>query len=251
MQTHLHIENTIQICKNKDFSKKDIPAFFKFSEWRGCNHFAIAEKLGYPVSDEGSLDSYFKAFLFVPEEKRADTFLFLDFETNTMNGFAVSMGAVLHTISTGKHTEIYELFNPIDPIDKEAESVHGISNDDVRGKKTFAEKKDIVLDLLEQADCIVAHNALYDIGVLVREFERIGMFPFPKINFLDTMSRLKRVVMAKSKTGRLKDATLEESANFFGIDTSSVSLHNSLEDAKLLSSVFLKAMDKYTQTCLV
>lgn len=228
-----------------DLNKKDIPGFMKDETFKGSDHFIIAERINLPIKDKGDLGSYFDALFFMDCEERADMFLFLDFETNTLNGYAVSMGAVLYKLSTGEVQKIYELFNPIDPIDKEAEEVHGISMKDVAKEKTFEEKQDLILDLIDKADCIVAHNALYDIGVLVREFERMGLVPFPKFNFLDTMSRVKKDVMAKSKTGRLKDATLEEMASFFGIDTSNVNLHNSMEDAFLLHSAFVKAIDRH------
>ena len=162
-----------------------------------------------------------------------------------MNGYAVSMGMAMLDMNKGEIVStVSMLFNPIDPIDEDAMKVHGISEEKIKNAPFFSERIEEILSLIRSADCLVAHNAMYDIGVLVREFERAALAPFPKLNFLDTMSRVKKTVKAKGKTGRLKDATLEDFASFYGVDVSGAKLHDSMEDALLLAKAFLSASQR-------
>ena len=65
------------------------------------------------------------------------------------------------------------LVNPERPIPKEASDVHGITDDDVREKPTFAQVFDEVLDAMTGA-VPLAHNAEYDRAVIAAEVARLG-----------------------------------------------------------------------------
>ena len=70
-----------------------------------------------------------------------------------------------------KTTETFHVYvNPQRAIDKEAQEVHGISNEDVQDKPLFSE---IAEDLLEFIDgsTLVIHNADFDVGFLDAEFQ--------------------------------------------------------------------------------
>lgn len=66
------------------------------------------------------------------------------------------------------------LVNPGIPIPKEAFDVHGISDDDVRDKPSFAEIASEVLAALEGA-VPLAYNAEFDRAFLLAELERCGV----------------------------------------------------------------------------
>lgn len=68
------------------------------------------------------------------------------------------------------------LFKPAEEITIEAMAVHHITNEMVEGEPTVAESADMrkmVQDLLD-GGIVVAHNALFDIGVLEREGFKVG-----------------------------------------------------------------------------
>ena len=80
-----------------------------------------------------------------------------------------------------KTTETFHVYiNPQREIDKEAQEVHGISNEDLKDKPIFSE---IAEDLLEFIDgsTLVIHNADFDVGFLDAEF-KIASSTYPSIS---------------------------------------------------------------------
>jgi DNA polymerase-3 subunit epsilon len=66
------------------------------------------------------------------------------------------------------------LVRPSRPIPPEASAVHGIGDLDVADAPSFAELAPRLLALLDGA-VFVAHNAAFDLGMLRRAFERVGV----------------------------------------------------------------------------
>jgi DNA polymerase-3 subunit epsilon len=100
-------------------------------------------------------------------EQRA---LYVDFETTDLGGYAVELGIV----GPDGETLFVERFNPMVPIEPEATNVHGIRDEDVSDCPTFADRFDVIRQILHGA-VIVAYNARFDANVLARELAR-----FPK-----------------------------------------------------------------------
>lgn len=195
--------------------------------------------------DQFTLRSWYESLLMVPVDDRIDNIVFLDTETSHLNGFAVSIALIGYSISQKAITfKYYKEINPGVIMDPEAIAVHGITNEMTQDfNEAFMDIEKEVTEIIN-THLIVAHNAIYDIGVLAREYERLGEIP-PKMYFLDTMKRLKDEVKAKNSAGRLKDPRLSEAASHFGIVYDESALHNALEDTELLSQVFIKALEAY------
>lgn len=69
------------------------------------------------------------------------------------------------------------LVNPLCSIPKDATAIHGISDDDVRGKPTFAELWPDVADEFSKCDIAFAHNSPFDDAVLRHELRRNNLVP--------------------------------------------------------------------------
>ncbi|MDV3428426.1 MAG: 3'-5' exoribonuclease [Bacillota bacterium] len=96
---------------------------------------------------------------------------FLDFETT---GFrknrAVSLG-IVHYKNKIRVSEKYYLINPMEQIEPMAQRIHGISFEDVMDEPTFLDLWDEISKYIEGCT-IIAHNAQYDIRVLMGELRR-------------------------------------------------------------------------------
>jgi len=76
--------------------------------------------------------------------------------------------------------------NPTIHIPKEAQDVHGISDEDVKDEPTFAQLSKSILKWMEGCD-IAGYNSInYDIPLLTEEFMRVGLDPkFRERNLVD------------------------------------------------------------------
>jgi len=107
------------------------------------------------------------------------SFVAFDVETTGLLGFSariVEIGAV--RISRGSVTRdgFWSLVNPQTPIPPEATSVHNIRDDDVRYAPTSVKVLPRFLSWAGE-DILVAHNAPYDLEVLLTELARIKVNP--------------------------------------------------------------------------
>lgn len=73
------------------------------------------------------------------------------------------------------------LINPLIPINKEAEKVHGISDEMVKNSPTFKQLSKSVLSFISNCDYILTHNGKkFDILMLIEEFYRCELEWIPK-----------------------------------------------------------------------
>lgn len=95
-------------------------------------------------------------------------FVAFDFETaNEDRGSACSVGAV--RIENGRIVHEYNtLIDPEDEFSAMNIWIHGITPEAVRGAPTFPEAIGGLFELLQGAEALVAHNASFDIQVLMR-----------------------------------------------------------------------------------
>lgn len=110
--------------------------------------------------------------------------VFIDTETtglNVQDADAIEVGAIALTydlslgVFTGLAGKVSMLEDPGYPIPPEVSAVHGISDEDVKGKK-FDEVQ--LLKLCEGAHVIVAHNARFDRPFLEKRFPFFKSMPF-------------------------------------------------------------------------
>src|SRR5580698_10039563 len=83
--------------------------------------------------------------------------------------------AVIKVMPGGEIIRKSNILNPTLPIPPESTAIHGISNEDVKGKPTF---KDVAKDyarFFEGADLSGFNILKFDVPVLVEEFLRAGV----------------------------------------------------------------------------
>lgn len=130
---------------------------------------------------------------------------------------------------TGKEFHIY--INPQREIPMESTRVHGITDDQVKDCKIFAEIAEDFLNFVGDSK-VIAHNAEFDRGFINFELKTIGKTELPKSSFIDTL------VIARGKFPNQK-VSLDELCKKFNIDlTSRKDYHGALVDIKLLAEVY-------------
>ncbi|HAG52681.1 MAG TPA: DNA polymerase III subunit epsilon [Alphaproteobacteria bacterium] len=143
----------------------------------------------------------------------------------------VEIGAIetVDRIPTGKVYHVY--INPERTIPEEAIRVHGITNEMIADKPTFAE---VVSDMLEFFDDspLVAHNAQFDMNFL--NFQ-LG---------LENLAELSNPVVDTLKIAKKRfpgqRVSLDALCKKYEIDLSVRKYHGALLDAKLLGDVYLE-----------
>ena len=133
-----------------------------------------------------------------------------------------------------KTSETFHVYvNPQREIDKEAQKVHGISNEDLQDKPLFSE---IAEDLLQFIDgsTLVIHNADFDVGFLDAEF-KIASSTYPSISEIcevkDTLT------IARDKFPGQRNS-LDALSRRFDINGYDRSFHGALLDANILADVY-------------
>ena len=238
--------DTVRIFNKKTEYPESLLKEFGYIEDIASADIAAAKTKGYRVFNDSypTLKEWYENLMIIPSKERVNNLLFIDTETNRLNGYIVSIAMIEYDLKNQKIVDkFYVEVNPQEQIEEEAASVHKITEDKIKDAPTFEEIEKEVSKRIEKSDLIVAFNAIYDIGVLIREYERLGK-KMPEFYFLDLMTKLKTIVNAKTTNNRLKNATLEEAATFFGIASAENELHNSLYDTEILLLVFEKALQK-------
>lgn len=210
---------------------------------------SIAKQDMYLVEETSkTLKDWYENYLMLNEEDRLSKILFCDTETTHFNGFAVSIALIEVDLSKKEITRtFYKEFNPQVVMDPEAIEVHGITEEQIKDAPIITESFEEIDSFVKEAEMFGAFNAIYDMGVLVREYERQELI-MPSLPYIDIMKRLKNQVNAKAVNGRLKDPKLSEAAEYFGVDFDSSTLHNALYDTEVLVKVFLAALRSYEQS---
>ncbi|MBP2838259.1 DNA polymerase III subunit epsilon [Dickeya parazeae] len=166
----------------------------------------------------------------------------LDTETTGMNKLGVhyeghkiiEIGAVevVNRRLTGRHFHVY--LRPDRLVDPEAYNIHGISDEFLADKPTYAEVADDFLDFIRGAELVI-HNASFDIGFMDYEFRLLGR-DIPKTETFCTITD--SLLMAR----RLfpgKRNNLDALCDRYQIDNSKRTLHGALLDAEILAEVYL------------
>lgn len=146
----------------------------------------------------------------------------------------IEIGAVevVNRRLTGRHFHVY--LRPDRLIDPEAYNVHGISDEFLADKPTYAEVADDFIDFIRGAELVI-HNASFDIGFMDYEFRLLGR-DIPKTETFCTITD--SLLMAR----RLfpgKRNNLDALCDRYQIDNSKRTLHGALLDAEILAEVYL------------
>ncbi|PWC14604.1 DNA polymerase III subunit epsilon [Brenneria roseae subsp. roseae] len=166
----------------------------------------------------------------------------LDTETTGMNKLGVhyeghkiiEIGAVevINRRLTGRHFHVY--IKPDRLVDPEAYNVHGISDEFLADKPTYADVVDDFLDFIRGAELVI-HNAMFDIGFMDYEFRMLNR-DIPKT---ETFCKITDSLLMARKIFPGKRNSLDALCDRYQIDNSKRTLHGALLDAEILAEVYL------------
>ena len=160
----------------------------------------------------------------------------IDTETTGLNPFEgdkiVEIGCVemINHVPTNK--VFHKYINPQRDIPEEVIKIHGITEEFLKDKPTFAEIADEFLDFIS-SDNLVIHNAAFDMSFINSELVAINKNPIDMHRVIDSLA------IARHKFPGDK-ASLDSLCKKFGIDNSHRTKHGALLDAELLSEVYLE-----------
>lgn len=166
----------------------------------------------------------------------------LDTETTGMNFNGaphighniIEIGAVevINRRLTGRTFHVY--IKPPREVDEEAIKVHGITNEMLADKPTFAEIADQFIEFIQGAELII-HNAPFDVGFIDHEFSFLPNVPAKVAEMCEVTDSLQ--LARKMYPGKRNN--LDALCDRLGIDNSKRVLHGALLDAEILADVFL------------
>lgn len=167
----------------------------------------------------------------------------LDTETTGMNfsGGAAHLGhniveigavEVINRRLTGRTYHVY--IKPPRLVEEEAIRVHGITNEFLQDKPTFAEIADEFIEFIKGAELVI-HNAPFDVGFMDQEF---SFLPNPPPVTAEMCQVTDSLALAKKMYPGKKN-NLDALCSRLGIDNSKRVLHGALLDAEILADVFL------------
>ena len=160
----------------------------------------------------------------------------LDTETTGLDPAAghriVEIGCVelVNYVATGRTFQRF--INPEMEMPAEALAIHGLTDEFLAQKPTFAEVADAFMEFIEES-ILVIHNAEFDLGFINAELERLGRPPVPAEPAVDTVQIARRKFPGAP-------ASLDALCRRFQIDNAERTLHGALRDAKLLAEVYLE-----------
>lgn len=128
----------------------------------------------------------------------------------------------------------HRFINPQRDIERDAEDVHGITNEFVQDKPLFREIIDELITYIDGAELII-HNAPFDVNFLNHEFNWAGK-RYKKIeDYCDVFDTL---IYARRKHPGQRNS-LDALCSRYHVDNSNRELHGALLDAELLAQVYL------------
>jgi DNA polymerase-3 subunit epsilon len=140
----------------------------------------------------------------------------------------IEFGGLMLSRKTGK--ELYRnswLIKPPIAIPPDSTKVHRITDADVQGAPSFAERWPQIKDKLDAAALVIAHNAPFDFSMLQIELQRLGItYKFPR--FVDTIGLFRADFGHDPKLTELYKAI---------VGTKLAQTHRAMEDVEALTAI--------------
>lgn len=131
---------------------------------------------------------------------------------------------------TGREFQRY--VNPERPVGEGAQHIHGITDEDLAGKPTFAQIAAELIEFVRGAEVII-HNAKFDVAFLDMELARAGLDPIETVcTIVDNLALARERHPGKRNT---LDALCER----YGVSNAHRTLHGARLDAMLLAEVYV------------
>jgi DNA polymerase-3 subunit epsilon len=166
----------------------------------------------------------------------------LDTETTGMNQIGahyeghkiIEIGAVevINRRLTGNNFHVY--LKPDRLVDPEAFGVHGIADEFLLDKPTFADVADEFIEYIRGAELVI-HNASFDIGFMDYEFAKLNR----GIAKTNTFCKVTDSLALARKMFPGKRNSLDALCSRYEIDNSKRTLHGALLDSQILADVYL------------
>ena len=178
----------------------------------------------------------------IADTHNADRIIVLDTETTGMNQIGahyeghkiIEIGAVevINRRLTGNNFHVY--LKPDRLIDPEAFGVHGIADEFLMDKPTFADVADEFIEYINGAELVI-HNASFDIGFMDYEFGKLNR----GIGKTNTFCKVTDSLALARKMFPGKRNSLDALCSRYEIDNTKRTLHGALLDAQILADVYL------------
>ncbi len=164
--------------------------------------------------------------------------IFFDIEStglNILQDRILQIALIKYSKDNPEPQELFLLINPGIPISEEAFAIHGISNEMVKNKPTFAQIGHKIFDFIGDADLAGYNSDRFDVPMLLEEFHRIGLnFDLDKRKLLDIQKIFHK----------MEPRTLKAAYKFYcGGDL--VDAHDALADTKATVDVFFGQLKMY------
>tara|TARA_B100000902_G_scaffold392598_1_gene445268 strand:- start:873 stop:1538 length:666 start_codon:yes stop_codon:yes gene_type:complete len=165
--------------------------------------------------------------------------IFLDTETTGLSfndGHRIVEIACVETKDLVPTNRIFhKLINPQRSVPEEAFKIHGFSTNFLSSKETFDQIADELLSFLKGKKIII-HNAMFDLGFLNGELQKIKKELIDKEVVVDSLE------IARNKFPGTSNS-LDALCRRFNIDLSKRTKHNALLDCELLREVYVNLLD--------
>ena len=139
---------------------------------------------------------------------------------------------VMNRKLTGRHYHQY--IRPDREVDAEAVEVHGITNEFLADKPSFADIAAEFLEFVNGAELVI-HNAAFDVGFINHEFAMLS----PALSPIETYCGvLDTLALARHKHPGQKN-NLDALCKRYHVDNSQRDLHGALLDSEILADVYL------------
>lgn len=147
----------------------------------------------------------------------------------------VEIGAVelINHLPTGNI--FHEYINPERDVPEEVVKVHGLTNEFLADKPTFAQIAQKWVDFIGDDGIFVAHNAQFDMKFINYELKKLGYEVYEWDRVVDTLA------IAKNEFPGARN-NLDALCRRFNIDNSARTFHGALLDAQLLAEVYLQLL---------
>lgn len=163
--------------------------------------------------------------------------IFFDLETTglSITGDRIIEMSIIKIGTNGAEEEYNYRFNPEKAISAEAESVHHISNEDVKNEPTFKMKAREIARIFEGCDIAGFGSSRFDIPMLSEEFSRVGVdFDFSKARFVDVQTIFHK-----------KEQRTLSAAYKFYCTKDLADAHSALADTRATYEVLKAQLDRY------
>jgi len=169
----------------------------------------------------------------------AKKYIVLDTETTGLEvkqgHRVIEIGAVLLNDRKKSEQHFHTYLNPSRLIDEEASKVHGITNEDLKGKPSFDEIAEEFINFIE-GSTLVIHNAPFDVGFLNNELQ-LASTSYPKIE--DICEVEDSLTIARDKFPSQRNS-LDALATRYDISGYDRTFHGALLDANILADVYMQ-----------